>query len=365
MSRYEIEHIRVAGFAAIRLRDDARQADAVIVPELGCNCISFRTTPDDDTTPDAAERAVTGAVEIFVPPTDIASLRDVPFTGGNPILFPFPNRVRDGVYTFEGQTYRMDKLFAKGWDAGAGQALHGLVGDKPWTPGETFADDGAAIMHASLQLDAFPDIVEQYPFPCLLTVRYTLRDGLLTMLTTVQNTGAKTLPMGFGIHPWFPARLRPGANLPADLSAITTEQRAASLVHVPANAIWQLDKLMPTGNTLPVDGTQYDLRQFPPLADHFFDDVFTSVQHTSDGGSEGGLRDPDTGLEMFVAADDKFREWVLYAPLNSPVIALEPYTCTTDAVNLQARGIDAGLLALPPGQTWSGEIHFGLRRFAA
>ena len=159
MSRYESEQTTVAGFAAYRLRDTVRQAEAVIIPELGCNCVSFRTTPDG-----VSASATSEPVDIFVPPADIAGLRDVPFTGGCPILFPFPNRVRDGVYTFEGHTYRMDKLFAKGWDKGAGQALHGLVGDKPWTVGETFADDGAAVFHASIQLDSFPDIAEQYPF---------------------------------------------------------------------------------------------------------------------------------------------------------------------------------------------------------
>ena len=362
MSRYEITSQEKGGAypegVTYYLRDAARQAEAVIVPELGCNCIEFRTTPDGDPT-DADSAHV---VDVFVPPANVSGLRDVPFTGGNPILFPFPNRVRDGVYAFESQTYHMDKLMATGWDRGAGQAIHGLVGDKAWTVTEAFADDGAAVLHSVLQLDAFPDIVEQYPFPCLLEVRYTLRDGQLTMHITVQNTGDKTLPMGFGIHPWFPTRLRPGTRLPADLAKITMEQRAGSLVHVPAEAIWELKDLMPTGNVLPVEGGPYDLRAFAPLADHFFDDVFTRVRRRADGWSEGGLRDPDTGLEMYLAADDKFREWVLYAPLNAPVIALEPYTCATDAVNLHSKSIDAGLIALPPGESWTGEIRFGLRR---
>jgi aldose 1-epimerase len=35
------------------------------------------------------------------------------------------------------------------------------------------------------------------------------------------------------------------------------------------------------------------------------------------------------------------------------VLCIEPYTCATDALNLQARGVDAGLLTLPPGGRWS------------
>lgn len=361
MSRYEIIQETRSGLQAYRLLDHQRYAEAVVYPELGNNCVVFRTTPDPDHNNQTSE--ATDVVDVFMPPADIASLRDVPFTGGNPILFPFPNRVREGIFTFEGETYNMKGLMARGWDAGAGQALHGLVADKPWTVTEAFADEGAAVIHATIQLDAFPDILEQYPFPCLLEVRYSLRDGILTMQSTVQNMGDKSLPMGYGIHPWFPARLRSNTTLPGDITAISMEQRAQSLVHVPADAIWELKDLMPTGTIQPVEGGQYDLRHFAPLKDHFFDDVFTKVRFRADGWSEGGLRDPETGLEMYLSADARFREWVLYAPLNSPVIALEPYTCATDAVNLNAQGFDAGLIALPPGQLWTGDIRFGLRRF--
>lgn len=379
MSRYDWKQETRDGLQAYILRDNERLAEAVIYPELGCNCVEFRTTPDDGNASgkSGGARSASEVVDVFVPPSDIPGLRQVPFTGGNPILFPFPNRVRDGVYTFENQTYRMDELMARNWDKGAGQALHGLVGDKPWNVTEAYARDedegdrkaGARLLCA-IQLHDFPDIVEQYPFSCSLQVRYLLENGVLIMQITVTNEDIqgnpaqqKTMPMGFGIHPWFPTSLRPGARLPAGLADINVEQRAKSLVHVPAEAIWELDKLMPTGNILPVTqaGEQFDLRQFAPLSGHFFDDVFTGVQSGGDGWSEGGLRDPESGLEMYLAADSSFREWVLYAPLDSPVIALEPYTCPTDAVNLQAQGIDAGLIALPPGQTWTGEIRFGLR----
>jgi aldose 1-epimerase len=40
-------------------------------------------------------------------------------------------------------------------------------------------------------------------------------------------------------------------------------------------------------------------------------------------------------------------------PPHREAVCLEPYTCTTDAANLQPRGIDAGWLTLEPGQRWS------------
>jgi aldose 1-epimerase len=362
MSRYQVTPRAAYGGTAYQLTDSVRRAEAVLYPDFGNNCTEFRTTPDP-VGKDAAGQDC-ASVDLFVPPEDMEELRrNSPFHSGQPILFPFPNRVRAGTFTFEGRDYKMEGLLAKGWDRGAGQAIHGLVADKAWTVETAEGSEEGAVVRAYLQLDAFPDIFEQYPFPCRLTITYRLREGVLEMRTEVHNQGQGALPMGFGIHPWFPVALRPGARLPGALADITPERRAQAQVRVPANAYWELDHLMPTGRTFPVDtppGT-LDVRSFRALEQNTFDDVYTQVQRRADGWSEAGLRDPVSGLEMYLAADNRFREWVMYAPLNRPVVALEPYTCTTDAVNLEPQGIDAGLVVLPAGQTWQGDIHFGLR----
>jgi aldose 1-epimerase len=360
MQRYQLTIRPQNGAVATVLQDHLRRAEAVLYPELGNNCLEFRTTPDPDGTTASGEECL--PVDVFVPTNDLDSLRSTPFHSGQPLLFPFPNRVRQGIFTFEGTTYQMAGLLARGWDRGAGQAIHGLVADKAWTVENATADAEGARVRAFLQLNAFPDIFEQYPFVCRITVTYTLRNGVLEMRTEVKNGGDKTLPMGFGIHPWFPVALRPGVRLPEGMETLRAEQRRRAQVHVPATALWKLEDLMPTGEILPAEGV-FALQNFAPLEDHFFDHVFTKTVRREDGWSEGGLRDPETGLEMYLAADGQFREWVLYAPLERHVIALEPYTCVTDAVNLQAQGVDAGLIALPAGETWRGDIHFGLRSY--
>ena len=60
-------------------------------------------------------------------------------------------------------------------------------------------------------------------------------------------------------------------------------------------------------------------------------------------------------------ADASFREWVVYAPPGRPTICLEPYTCTTDAFNLAAQGIDGGLVAVEPGGVWRGSVWITVR----
>ena len=49
-----------------------------------------------------------------------------------------------------------------------------------------------------------------------------------------------------------------------------------------------------------------------------------------------------------VCADKSFRELVLFTPQHRHAVAIEPYTCSADAANFWARGIDSGWLVLDP-----------------
>ena len=60
-------------------------------------------------------------------------------------------------------------------------------------------------------------------------------------------------------------------------------------------------------------------------------------------------------------ASPAFREVVVFTPPHRQAFCIEPYTCTTDAINLQARGVDAGLLTLPPGGRWTAVFEMRLR----
>ena len=53
-------------------------------------------------------------------------------------------------------------------------------------------------------------------------------------------------------------------------------------------------------------------------------------------------------------ANDAFRELVLYAPDTRPIVCFEPYTCVTNAFNLQNQGIDSGLIRLQSGEKLTG-----------
>lgn len=326
----------------VELRDAARSATAEIQPDAGFNCVRFVSTADEHDPSDLRM--------VIRPPASAASLAEDPFAGGVPILFPFPNRVRDGVYRFGGRKVEMRATLDKGWDVEAGHAFATLVVDKPWRLVRTGAHERGAWAQGRIDLHEHPDIFEQYPFRVRVQVRYTVHDGRLRADFSVSNIGDRTLPMGLGIHPWVPTAKRAGSRAPA-------------MLRVPARRVWELNRWMPTGRRLDVGGTPHDLREGRPLAAQFYDDVWTDVVRSRDGWSETAVADPDAAAETYVRADPSFREWCIYAPVDDDVVCPEPYTCVTDAVNLEANGTtDTGLVALRPHRAWRGSVLFGARR---
>jgi len=321
---YDVEKAAIDNQPIYVLRDTGTPAEASIAPGAGNTCFSFR-------------KAVQGEwIDIITPLEDLTDLRRGGSHFGYPILFPFPNRIRDGRFTFQGKTYQLEVTRGQ-------HALHGLVLNRPWTVirTETTTDGGASVT-SSIEAHSFPEILRQYPFPFRLTVTYTLKDGGLMMTAEAENTGSTPMPMGFGVHPYFPMPL--GAR----------GQRANCRLQVPATQYWDLEEFLPTGRTCDVAG-HLDLRGFQEIGETIYDHVFTGVV-VHGGGSSCLLRDPENRLELRVWADGRFREWVVYAPAHRSVVCFEPYTCTTDAVNLQERGIDAGLIVLRPGERWTGHV---------
>jgi aldose 1-epimerase len=327
------------------LEDRERTATAIVAPVRGNNVTHFRVRPANWSGP-------TDTIDVLLPPSGAGGLGPSGYGAGNPILFPFPNRVRHGRFKFEGREHQLDVN-----ETARGNHIHGLVSALPWTVDDSGADvSHGAWLRASVRIGEHEQAARQYPYPCVLEVTTRLLDGALVQEVDVRNTGEQPLPMGFGIHPWFPA-------------AIFGGERAATQVRVRANRYWELEDLVPTGRTLPVAGgaeldqtpSTYDLREWVALDAREYDDVFTDLLRRPDGWSEGGIRYPNVGLELAVEASPEFREWVIYAPEARPVVCLEPYSGTTNSVNLQPQGIDAGLVVLEPGCAWSATIRTSLK----
>jgi aldose 1-epimerase len=321
--QFSISRAERAGQEVVMLRDLEVGSEAILVPGLGFACIAFRVPTGDD------------HWSVLMEPRDdqwpLARISGF----GIPILFPWPNRIRGGRFSFRGREYQLPLT------PGAPHASHGYVRERPWTVGQSGVDAAGAFCRASITLGNRPD--DPWPFPCRLTFEYRLRGTTLGMIASVENVGSTPMPMGLGIHPWF------GLPFGSDTA------RGAIEVRAPAARFWELDETFcTTGPTRPVaDG--FDARDWQPLADRLVDDVYTDLP-LQDGWFTAEIRDPGNGRAVAVRSDGAFREHVVFAPLHLDIVCLEPYTCATDAFNLTARGLDAGTIVLDPGQSWRGEM---------
>ena len=317
---------QVDGFQVYVLQQDGK-AVAEIVPALGTNCYSFRVLSGETW------------LHLIDEPPDLATLEARPTAYGNPILFPFPNRIREGRWEFEGERYQFDR------SPDSPTTIHGLLLNQPYQVESHRADETGATLVCSLESEDFPEVARQFPFPFRIEITYTLHDAALAMGIAIKNIGDRNMPVGFGIHPYFSVDLGTNANA------------AEAVIRVPAAKYWELDEvLVPTGIQRDVSGT-LDLRDGQPFSALKLDHVFTDVQWV-EGVSRCVIENRDTGYGMVMESDMQFRELVVYTPPGRDAICFEPYTCPTDAINLEARGIPAGVIVLGPGETFSGTVRF-------
>ncbi len=332
-SRYSVAEETQEGMTVYVLRDSEAGCEAKIVPEFGNNCFVYRVNVDGEW------------IDVLDPPDSLATLKGRASGYGTPVLFPFPNRIREGKFSFEGRDYQFDV------PRPGANSIHGLVINRPWKVEKAEAtDESGARLVSSIKSADFPDIMRQYPFPFDLQMDYAVKDGVLNLTVKMENLGEGNMPMGFGIHPYFRAPL-----------SRSSDPRNCE-IKLPARKYWELEDFLPTGRILEASG-RYNLRDGVSVADIKFDDVFTDLIIT-EGVSRCVVDDKNARMRMVLESDAIFREMVLYTPPNRPALCFEPYTCPTDAINLHGRSIlDVGIIVLKPGESVSGKVRVSFERY--
>lgn len=107
------------------------------------------------------------------------------------VLVPWPNRIEDGRYVFDGETYQLPLDQPP-------VAMHGLVRWQSWRA-VVRAEDRVELEHV---LHPSPG----YPFSLRVRVDYSLDADGLTVHTTAENVGDHALPLGVGHHPYIARR---------------------------------------------------------------------------------------------------------------------------------------------------------------
>lgn len=314
--------------------EDGQGGCAEIAPALGFNCYRW-AVPSQQVAGSAHEL-------LYADPHFFQENR--PTRSGFPILFPFPNRIRAGRFAWAGKEYHLPRI-----DPAGQNGIHGFACRGPWRVLGAGASDTDAWVTAEFQgsQDA-PDTLALWPTDYLIRATYRLSAGRLTLHARIENPDTRPLPFGLGYHPYF------------RLDSFGGED---ALVRVPARKSWTLEENLPTGEVKALDAS-HDLREFRRIQDLRLDDVLTDLEPSPASDNLvrlGEIRSVSGERRLHLLGSQAFRELVAFIPPHRQAICLEPYTCTTDAINLQQRGIDAGWRTLAPGAAWEGWIHLVVR----
>ena len=251
----------------------------------------------------------------------------MPPVGRGQLLMPWPNRIRDGRYSFGGRDLQLGLS-----EPSRGNASHGLVRWAAWTLEE----------HAAASVSLTYRLIAQsgYPWTLDLHVLYDVSADGLTLTLTATNLSGSPAPFAIGAHPY----LRVGDD-PIDGSELT----------VPASVRLLTDEqLIPVGEEK-VDGTPYDFRVSRPIRDTVLDHAFGDLDRDPDGIATVTLRDPASGNGVALWLDDTHRWIQVFSaeldPAPRRALAVEPMTSPPNAF---ASGRD--LVTLAPAGTDGDEL---------
>ncbi len=307
--------------------NDASGAEASLIPSYGFNLFDLKLP------------AAGAPRSLVVTGKDWEANPERPARHGFPVLFPFPNRIRNGQFHWNGSDYQLPLTKPP-------HAIHGFALDAGWSVIDQVSGDDFASITGRFDLVATDGAGNpRWPGSGSLTIRYQLGERSIRLEATVSNTSDVPLPFGLGFHPYFRLPFEAGGDL------------SKTKVIIPAAKQWVLKETIPTGEILDVDN-RIDFRRGKSMAGLQVDDVLTGLLPDQDGQVICRLIDEGIGAEFqirFLAED--FRELVVFTPQGTDgVIAVEPYTQTTDAINLQAIGVDAGLRIVEPGASTAFQV---------
>jgi aldose 1-epimerase len=241
-------------------------------------------------------------------------------------LIPWPNRIRDGRYTFNGATQQLALT-----EPARHNASHGLARYVPWVLIDKKADAVTNRVRVHPQ-PGWPGTLES-------TITHQLTQDGLTVTVEASNVGTADVPFGYGAHPYLTV-----GEATVDEVALTVP--AASYLEVDD------DRLLPL-KLSPVEGTAYDLREGRVLGSMSLDTAMTDLARDSDGRWRVRLVLGDRYAELWGDETMRWTQVFTGGPKRDLSVAVEPMTCGPDAFNDGPTHADMRVLAT--GETFVGQ----------
>ena len=256
---------------------------------------------------------------------------EMAYGGRGQLLVPWPNRVRDGAWSFGGRELQLPLS-----EPARRNASHGLVRWAAWSVEE----------HTTHSVSLTYRLMAQsgYPWTLDLRVVHDLSADGLTVTQSATNLAGEPAPYASGAHP----SLSVGTG-PVDGWELTLPAATRAVVD---------ERLIPVGHEA-VDGTPYDFRMARPVRDVAFDDGFTDLVRDGEGTATVVVADPATGRSVALWADRRHRWFQVFSADDVPgrarrSLAVEPMTAPADAFR---SGRD--LVVIAPGEDFSAS--WGIR----
>jgi aldose 1-epimerase len=245
--------------------------------------------------------------------------------GRGQVLLPFPNRLQDGSYEFEGRRHQLPINVVE-----EQVAIHGLVRWVAWTIGER-RPNRVVMEHL---IHPRPG----YPFSLAVGIEYLLSDDGLRVRTTATNVGAGPCPYGCGAHPYL---------------TVGTATVDSVILSAPSRTVLQSDERGIPVSASSVDGTEYDFRRPRAIATTKLDHAFTDLERDDDGLVRVELRGADGGSGLALWVDESYPYLMLFTgdvlpDVDRRSLAVEPMTCPPNAFRT---GQD--LIRLEPGRSFT------------
>lgn len=234
-------------------------------------------------------------------------------------LVPWPNRLQDGAYRFDGVDYQVALT-----EPERHNAIHGFLRWRSWH----VVEHGADRVVVGCRLHPLPG----YPFTLDVRVAYSLGEDGLTVRTTAVNLGDRPCPYACGQHPY----LSPGEGT---IDGCTLHLDAATWIATD-------QRMLPAG-TRPVAGSETDFRSPAVIGDREIDIAFGDLARDADGRAWARL----TGRDGRTA-----ELWV-----DGAYSMIEVFTGDSLAPHRRRRGLGTEPMTCPPNGFRSGE---GLLRLA-
>ena len=303
---FSVTRITRNGLSLVKLQDNATNTIITILPEYGALLHSFEILVQGEHL---------NIIDNYSSREDIE--QDLTTSYKSSKLSPFVCRLRDGKYTIDDEEFEFNNKFTDG------NAIHGLLYNKPFKIVDEFADDNQA--NVSLRYH-FKREDPGYPFDYVCEVRYTLLpESILQVETVLLNLDMVSIPLADGWHPYF------------KLGGSVDDYE----FQISSNTMVEFDEhLLPTGKLIQDQSFAAAAR----VGNRHLDNCFV-VQPVEQNPCVV-LYNPGSALYVSIFTNSRYPYLQLYTPPHRKSIAIENLSAAPDCFN---NGM--GLLMLDPSRS--------------